>query len=120
MTRQANPNLPTEIKKRFAVAIRMHLRSLFERGVLAVKKNVISGDEARPKKLKIVDRLQLGGKQSLAVVSFDGRCYLVAMGGENVPAVTEVTKSGAQATSLGSRRVLGSRVRRPMRNEECQ
>ncbi len=76
----------------------------------AIQGNLRTGKATRESRLKIVDRLSLGGKQSLAVVSFDGSRYLVAIGAEGAPGLMRVQPAPASEGAFGYARLHAKRV----------
>lgn len=56
-------------------------------------------------RMEVIDRLPLGGKKSLLLVSLEQRRFVVAVSGELVPAVTELAGNGTSDLAFGQRRI---------------
>ncbi len=58
--------------------------------------------------MEVIDRLSLGGRKSLLLVSLEERRFVVAVSGDQVPAVTELSPSGIGDLTFGHRRIRRS------------
>ena len=69
--------------------------------------------DLRPR-IEVLDRLSLGGKKSLLLVSVEGRRLLVGVGEDAAPSVSgldEVCRAGSsRVSSVKARRVRGKRI----------
>ena len=58
--------------------------------------------------VEVIDRLSLGGRKSLLLVALDHRRFVVAVSGEQVPAVTELSHTSVGDISFGHSRIRWS------------
>lgn len=94
--RQAEDRQFLKVHKCVALSIGMCSPQWLRRALFAMQGRM-GADKVKPQaKLKVLDRIHLGGKRSLAVVSLDGQRYLVAMGGDAVPTLTALPSSREQ------------------------
>ncbi len=56
---------------------------------------VANGSRSRSvRRMKLVEKLELGGKRQLLLVACDGHRYLVGAGGDSVQSIVEMTVTG--------------------------
>jgi flagellar biogenesis protein FliO len=55
--------------------------------------------------MEVIDRLSLGGRKSLLLVALEQRRFVVAVSGEQVPAVTELSHTVIGDLSFGHQRI---------------
>ena len=58
--------------------------------------------------MEVIDRLSLGGRKSLLLVALEDRRFVVAVSGEQVPAVTELSQAATGDLTFGQRRIRWS------------
>jgi len=68
-------------------------------------------------RMEVIDRLPLGGKKSLLLVSLEQRRFVVAVSGELVPAVTELAWSATSDLAFGHARIRWSGKRARAKRE---
>jgi flagellar biogenesis protein FliO len=59
-------------------------------------------------RMEVIDRLPLGGKKSLLLVSLEQRRFVVAISGELVPVVTELAWNATSDLAFGHARIRWS------------
>jgi flagellar biogenesis protein FliO len=73
--------------------------------IMAVARRWNRSRSAADGRMEVIDRLPLGGKKSLLLVSLEQRRFVVAVSGELVPAVTELAWNGTSDLAFGQRRI---------------
>lgn len=59
--------------------------------------------------MEVIDRLSLGGRKSLLLIALEQRRFVVAVSGEQVPAVTEISQGATGDLSFGHGRIARKR-----------
>ena len=60
------------------------------------------GKARPPRRMKLIETLQLGGKRQLMLVACDGRRYLVGAGGDSVQSIAEMSTAIAESDPIGA------------------